>query len=666
MLEITISEREKNRMTNLYEYKHPIINTELASSSVDTEPRKFDTLQTWEDVINDYEFQARCPIILKNSHRNKHFTYACHLKGCPFKILLSYSNGDNFYDNHSHDHNHSQQRNDQTATSTNAAAAAAAAAAASVTELQTNENQNNSNQDDETDTLIDVKAGEDNNNNTSTIVKQDRDNDVKKESDHENVDSNERKYNESDATDQNVSDAIAAAVAAVQHPNENSTKEKDNQNDIDLGVKVDAPSKEISKKDNLNKTDDSFNVDEIILASHGSNAHYNSTIQGPFIVTKIEPYHNHSLEQNLTLDKFVLTKIPRILQYDLNFDDTLEDIYQKSNHSLSKFKVSQFVDDSGLLDIIKHRYHLINEDITKKFTSLISRRVTTYKARFVLKKKKLGEYRDVNPDSYIGQSGRVVHTIVEAGNASIETQPSTTPSLEEAKVETHNGSLEEGTDKAEPTEMEESKEKTDNEILMSSNLDQAISQAATSNGEHAALSDEKDTEANSLHNNDNEEDMESHNDLADEKTVRAAAQAAISGESINNLKRTFDSVIGNDEDMEQEELDEDDLERYTSSKRNKMDQAMKVSGIDDNPLAGLDDMHDDKLPHDVAEQLRLLSSHFKDVEAVSLQNASVDNENDPDQEDDGNNEEDMNGEDEDKSKNEDISDENIQPELRGQ
>ena len=53
--------------------------------------QKFPTLGAWYDVINEYEFQTRCPIILKNSHRNKHFTFACHLKNCPFKVLLSYA-----------------------------------------------------------------------------------------------------------------------------------------------------------------------------------------------------------------------------------------------------------------------------------------------------------------------------------------------------------------------------------------------------------------------------------------------------------------------------------------------------------------------------------------------------------------------------------------------
>ena len=94
-------------------------------------------------------------------------------------------------------------------------------------------------------------------------------------------------------------------------------------------------------------------------------------------------------------------------------------------------------------------------------------------------------------------------------------------------------------------------------------------------------------------------------------------------------------------------------------------------------MGTLEDVTDDKLPHDVAEQLRLLSSHFKEVENhqlnqhsnvlddadVTLQNIDGDNDDSASHvlrdhvTDDPNM----------KMKNDsDISDENIQPELRGQ
>lgn len=377
------------KMTSLYEYKHPIINKSLASSTDESSGRRFPTLEAWYQVVNDYEFQARCPIILKNSHRNKHFTFACHLKYCPFKVLLSYCG-------------------------------------------------RRSAEDEEEERSGDLVS----------LDKKDGDEKLKNGNGTE------------DADDDDVSAAIAAAVAAVQD-------------------------------------------------SRAAKDEYDEGVRGPFVVTKIEPYHNHPLESNLSLQKFVLTKVPRILQHDLNFDQILESLCNEDDNTVSKFRVSQYVEESGLLDILKERYGLSDADIDKKLLSQISRRVTTYKARFVLKKKKNGEYG------------------TDAGNF----------------------------------QYRQSRVRREPEML--------------------------DTEA---------------------QEAQAAAQAAI-GEAVA-LKRHIE--------------DEDDTPR----KR----QMMKMDEV-----VPLEDTQDDKLPRDVAEQLRLLSSHFKDVEAQG-------------------------GED----KKEDISDENIQPELRGQ
>lgn len=236
---------------SLYEYKHPIINKDL----VNGENKKiFENLESWYDVVNDYEFQSRCPIILKNSHRNKHFTFACHLKSCPFKVLLSYSGNIGSIDGNDLHHSH------------------------------------------------------------------------------HDVGDIDKKVNVED----DVTAAIAAAVAAV--------------------------------------------------TSHGDND--SESVKGPFTVTKIEPYHNHPLESNLSLSKFVLTKIPKILQNDLKFDSILESLCNEDHNTVAKFRVSQYVEESGILEIIKERYGLVDQDLDKKFLSHIARRITTYKARFVLKKKK--------------------------------------------------------------------------------------------------------------------------------------------------------------------------------------------------------------------------------------------------------------------------------------
>lgn len=392
-------------MTSLYEYRHPIINKSLASSADENTGRRFPTLESWYQVVNDYEFQARCPIILKNSHRNKHFTFACHLKDCPFKVLLSYCGGQRSIEEEDEDRSNGLVPLDK------------------------------------------KDGGEKLKNGNGTGA---------------GAGGSATNPGGEDAEDDDVSAAIAAAVAAVQ----DSRHTKDEYEE-------------------------------------------NSGVRGPFVVTKIEPYHNHPLESNLTLQEFVLTKVPRILQHDLNFDQILESLCNEDDNTVSKFRVSQYVEESGLLDILKERYGLTDAEIDKKLLSQISRRVTTYKARFVLKKKKNGEYgTDANNFQY--RQPRV---------------------------------------RREP------------EILD-----------------------------------------------ADAQEAQAAAQAAI-GEAVA-LKRHIDE------------------EEETPRKRQmvKLDEVMP-----------LEDTQDDKLPRDVAEQLRLLSSHFKDVEAQTAE-----------------------------EKKEDISDENIQPELRGQ
>ena len=83
-------------MVKYYEYSHPIINESLQVRKARNrnesyrQARKFKTLEEWYNVLNDYEYQSRCPIVLKNSHRNKHYTFACQRKSCPFRIWIGY------------------------------------------------------------------------------------------------------------------------------------------------------------------------------------------------------------------------------------------------------------------------------------------------------------------------------------------------------------------------------------------------------------------------------------------------------------------------------------------------------------------------------------------------------------------------------------------------
>lgn len=453
-------------MTSLYEYKHPVINKQLASGPDEQSGRKFPTLSAWYNVVNDYEFQARCPIILKNSHRNKHFTFACHLKDCPFKVLLSYCG-------------------------------------------------NQRGMGEESQHAAIPSHHDELNHSLAGLERKSKLEDGKEPQD-----------------DDDVSAAIAAAVAAVQ-----DVRHKDGQfGDEYLGTS----------------------------ATTGTPRSSNDSVRGPFVVTKIEPYHNHPLESNLSLSNYVLTKVPRILQHDLNFDQILESLCNEDDNTVSKFRVSQYVEESGLLDILKERYGLTDAEIDKKLLSHISRRVTTYKARFVLKKKRNGNYgTPVNRDNG-GSPSYARHT----RNAAI------------------------GSD---------------------------------ANGASRHLQALEDPHLNPELND------------SEVQAAQAAAQAAI-GEAVA-LKRSVQQMV-----------DEDDTDEDGSRKRQMMKLSMGNNLVnDDGSLVALDDTPDDKLPRDVAEQLRLLSSHFKDVEAHNLNN--------------------HNGEPDEEGKlvvKDDIPDENIQPELRGQ
>ncbi|CCK70511.1 DNA-binding protein ABF1 KNAG_0E02510 [Huiozyma naganishii CBS 8797] len=629
-------------MTNYYEYKHPVINNYLAVGSGDGDgdvgdvgdgdgTRKFQDLQEWYNVINDYEFKSRCPIILKNSHKNKHFTFACHLKGCPFKVLLSYAGNET---TGSPEENEPASggsggfapRPHPTVDSILAATAADVLSHSELHSLAGKQAARGTDQEQETD----VNGG-----------------------------------------DANVSAAIAAAVAAVQDDEGAvaSTSHVQLKRETDKGLE----GKHEEHGDGGARLED-----------HGISFSQEDPVRGPFIVTKIEPYHNHSLEENMALDKFVLTKVPRILQHDLNFDEVLEELYRRGNNSMNKFKVSQFVEESGLLEIIKRRYHLSDDDISKKFTSLISRRVTTYKARFVLKKKKMGEYKPTTPT--LGSGGGGSSTVTPSGAAGAGAAGQNSPSnLHKLSFGKSSGAVIRSLYNTQPPLSSISVAAAASALTQHL---QGSDQQGTdhprrrqSNNAHGTvLEDENGTPEGSPEEH-HGHDQDSHLG-EDAKDVQAAAQAAMSESTA--LKRGGPA------------LPEDDLERYIKRSKHNT-QSNKNQPVDEG--INLDEIPDDKLPHDVAEQLRLLSSHFKEVESHGL--GQVDGEDDD--EDEGNDADrdsdiDILGRDEhsnsssngdnesitdaqqaapgsdgtpeedprEDGKNTSIPDENIQPELRGQ
>ncbi|CAI4044631.1 DNA-binding protein ABF1 SKDI_11G1040 [Saccharomyces kudriavzevii IFO 1802] len=727
-------------VVNYYEYKHPIINKDLAIGAHGG--KKFPTLGAWYDVINEYEFQTRCPIILKNSHRNKHFTFACHLKNCPFKVLLSYagnsasseasspSASNNANPSGPPDHIHHQSDNidddDDNGHNNNNKIGNDSKLEFVTDDLEYH--LANTHPDDANDKMgsrnNDVGENNDDDADANNIFKQQgvnikndtEDDSINKSSIDQNlVDANvsasgsgSRNHDNNDeddvhtqmtknysdvVNDEDINVAIANAVANVDSQSNNKHDGKDDG----------APNNDDDNDSNINNDNGNNNAGNHDVSSHSPSSIrdtpmnldvFNSAtddIPGPFVVTKIEPYHSHPLEDNLSLGKFILTKIPKILQNDLKFDQILESSYNSSNHTVSKFKVSHYVEESGLLDILMQRYGLTAEDFEKRLLSQIARRITTYKARFVLKKKKMGEYNDLQPSSSSNNNNNNNNNNDdELSNANMRNN-----SIDYTKhQEISSAGVSSNTTK---NENDINNNKNDNTNVNSNN-----SSNDTSNLMEGVL------DKTSSHryqpkklpnvNKWNKPDQITHSDVSmvgldepneggnenvhptlaevDAQEARETAQLAI--DKIKSYKRS---------------IDDKNRDGYHNSSRNVVDENL-INDMDseDNHKSKrqhLSDItleernEDDKLPHEVAEQLRLLSSHLKEVENLHQNNdddvddvmvdvdvesqynkSSASHHSQPhhDQEDVAG----LMGKPDDDDDDDDLSDENIQPELRGQ
>ena len=622
----------------LFEYTHPIINSDLAISNHNPNPRKFQTLQSWYNVINDYEFKFRCPIILKNSHKNKHFTFACHLKNCGFKILLSCSGIDDFNRHHEKANNVLDSR------------------LVTLDDMSIKK-----------DPISNIQSIVATTTTTTTTTNSSDSEDDEEDSDVETI----KKYTHE--TDPHVTAAIAAAVAAAEDSTTNTaatttttttttattaTNDTDtshypyHQNDLDRISNTVNIIKEPYYSNNgtsTTTTDDDINS----LLETSVNFISGTPIIGPFVVTKIFPYHNHALKDNMSLEKFILTKIPKILQNDLNFDTILENLYKKGNHSMNKFKVSLFVTDSGLLDIIKQRYHIDDKSITKGFLSSISRRVTTYKARFVLKKKKMGLYHDQSSN---------IHLIHHNSNISATTTATATTTTTTTTPANNNPMTDEQSllDNIKHTGDLEDHLAT-NQVLL--NVTKKIL---------------------SSHQGDNDDDTTSKrlNDslLADHTVIDLNnASHVITSDLQNAAQAAINEAMALKRRMTNDEPDLDSYKRSRpTNNNNTSNNNNSTSQIDD---INIGDIGDDKLPHEVAEQLRLLSSHFKDVDVgqttATATNTATTNDHLPNafDDDDDDDDDDVNLHHQDHTRGHSnsivdteephILEENIQPELRG-
>lgn len=604
-----------------YEYKHPVINGDLApgtSSIAGTNSRsvngaqdrvddsnehgdisergdsvaylrgkRFPSLESWYEVVNDYEFQARCPIILKNSHRNKHFTFACHLRNCPFKILLSYCGNE----------------------------------AGGVLP------QHPDARDLGESVLASLRAEHDPEKNEEST----RD---YLETDATDKTEPTRDYLGTDATDDNVRDAIAAAIDAVH----------------DQAKQQDGSSKNVMQS-------------------------YTSASSGPFMVTKIEPFHSHPLESNLSLEKFVLTKIPRILQYDLGFDYTLENLCNntikqmenpgsltatENENSLSKFRISQYVEESGLLDIIKKRYGVTDDYLDKQFLGLIARRVTTYKARFVIKKKKAGVLKPTS-SSTMAPEHKLSHAVLNAHHHALTSQSLITDNHGNSMGTVNMGqrsphhSPSAASAAAAAAAVAASVEGSSNSsVHQHSTRGSPQSEPRRRSLDDSSISDATRRQENERHLH------HSLNELDAQATAQAALKRTLEGahDDLDYEEKKHSKKKANRGREDSVDIDDDHVPESINSPHRNVDQHLLQ---DDNVLSSLDEQQDDRLPHEVAEQLRLLSSHYTAENSATSPDVEADH---SEIENHHSSSAAIASPSEEKPENED--DDNIQPELRGQ
>ncbi|KAH3899783.1 DNA-binding protein ABF1 SCDLUD_004074 [Saccharomycodes ludwigii] len=409
-------EEDDDEVNVLYRYDHPVLNdnlivdthnTALANSNIE---KQFKTLEDWYDVVNDYELKFHCPIILKNSHKNKHYTFACNNnKNCPFRVMVSCVTTGNVTNGF----------------------------AVSRSSIDNKDIYNNSNG---------IPVGDKENNASSAIVMNGEDEqDKKKEEESEEYLKNENENkNENESNNQNTKEgsndekveghdleggkptapdvvnhfdaeeiarAAAEAVAVVNNEDENAT----NDNTDTLPKEVEGINSNVSLNTNIPAVPTSnasfpstlpynnSNATGITNAAPRINGYRKNKVQhnltyGPFVITKMVLEHNHSKSSNLSLCDFVLTKVSRIFHSELNLEKTLETMYDNTTGNISKFKVNEYIKNVGLMKYLGERYHLSEKELNNpKFLQQISRKLTTFKARFIMKK------RNANKEASIGR-----------------------------------------------------------------------------------------------------------------------------------------------------------------------------------------------------------------------------------------------------------------------
>ncbi|KAL6942905.1 hypothetical protein ACO0RG_001872 [Hanseniaspora osmophila] len=405
---------------NSYEFEDALVNRELTE-------KRFDSLSHFHnEVLNPYELKFKIPTILKNSHKMRHFTFACSCTDCPFTIMLSTTK--NFGNTEFNIHDSTKEfsgkpsqssfysNTTSTAPTTLNGKSIATNDGAPVTgfsSFSVIKPAISSNKVKKQDFFYkDKKSG---NNKSSSKLKNEEENIFEGEGIKvrlEESDNDGDGDGDGDGGEHSQSTSSRKGIAGFK-------KSKNKQQNADIEDDEDLTDTEDEERRDIPNLEQNME-DEDVTKQYG-----------PFAVTKILLEHNHSVNPNVNsiegLKEFILIKIPKVLHDDLKFDRLLKDLFENTvakdlakqygienttnymgkdnilkekspnttlfssqNSEDKKFKIAAYIRESGLLDVLEKKYVLKPTDVLadKAFSKSINRKITTYKSRLFTRLKK--------------------------------------------------------------------------------------------------------------------------------------------------------------------------------------------------------------------------------------------------------------------------------------
>ncbi|KAL6947183.1 hypothetical protein ACO0QE_002058 [Hanseniaspora vineae] len=385
---------------NSYEFEDALVNRELTE-------KRFDSLSHfYKEVLDPYELKFKIPTILKNSHKKRHFTFACSCADCPFLIMLSTTKNFTNTEFNIHDATKEFSKTLQ-----------------SPSQLQATSLYNNTARTSSTSLKGKSEGGPSSGFSSFSVIKPAlSSNKIKKqEIQSKNKKDNGRSSSLSRSQNENIFEGEGIKVRLEDSLKRSDKKQQNGgiENDEDVTDTEDEEGRDITNLEQQNEEEEEEEEDP-------------TKQYGPFAVTKILLEHNHSVNPNVNsiegLKEFIMIKIPKVLHDDLKFDRLVIELFQATmakdlakqydagnntatfigkdtdligkssntafysslNSEDSKFKLATFIQESGLLEILEKRYVLKPADVLadKVFFKSIKRKITTYKSRMFTRLKK--------------------------------------------------------------------------------------------------------------------------------------------------------------------------------------------------------------------------------------------------------------------------------------